>query len=91
MTIEPITREEWEALIRRGSRERSAESTALIAAPVGSGLKMPCRWKHFGKTKVCSGASMLLHVARRHSFIVRTRCRDGMLYVWKEAPHGLEP
>jgi hypothetical protein len=86
MTIEPITRAEFESMgqIRTG-RPRSPEYEAIAGLSPGGGFKVPCRWNHTGHGPTCGGASLAMQVSRRAGIRVATRCKDKVLYVLRVA------
>ena len=84
MSIERITKEEFQALRPIEAKGRRSEETeALLVLPRGTGIKMPCRWQH-DKHNACPGAALLVHVGYRYNFKVLCVCRAGVLYAWKK-------
>lgn len=83
--IVPITEAEFRAA--GGGRHvprHSEESSAIRALAVGEGFKVPCHWRH-NSTGSCGGVSIAHSVAKKHSMKVQTRCKDGVLYVFRVA------
>jgi hypothetical protein len=87
MAIEPITAEEFRVVeFRGGGRSPTPEGKAVVALRPGDGFKAPCRWKHYGIRQLqCVGSSSAHKVASRGGFKVSTRCKDGVLYVFRPA------
>lgn len=84
MAIEPITAEEFRAVEFHGPGI-GLERRAVAALRPGDGFKVPCRWKHKGTSKQCGGAGWISTAARDMGFKVRTRCKDGVVYVFRPA------
>jgi hypothetical protein len=86
MTIERISEEEF--VKARVGVGLSPETAAFYELDPGQGFKTPCRWAHHTKGnsnsgRVCSGTVLIGHFARRIGVKYSTRCRDGVLYVWR--------
>ena len=81
-TITPITKAEFQAVSSlRG--KYTAETVALLALPFDQGFKLKCHWKHYGRS--CGGLIRFHMIAHRHHFVLHARCKDGILYLWKDA------
>lgn len=84
MEVAPIDQTEFEQ-VYTGSTARLPETRLVTALFPMSGVKMPCRWKH-GTTPVnrsCNGTTTFRTAAKRAGFQVHTRCRDGVVYVFR--------
>ena len=78
--IRPITREEYNAVARRGKAERRA----IQQIPgVNQGVAFPCAWKHYENPRgwTCEGASYARRAGQSAGFRVETSCKDRTLYV----------
>ena len=79
----PITSEEFYKKHHRGTK-LSPESTAVLQLAPLTGIKIPCRWKHYGYT--CSGINTLKDTAQRHNKRVLFSHRDkGFILVFCES------
>ena len=82
--VELITRAEWEQ-VQMFSKSPIAKPL-LVALAVGNGFKIPCTWNHNpGKRQNCHGMSIFNHAAKKMGIKVNQRCKDKMLYIWREA------
>ena len=83
--VELITRAEWEQA-RMYSKSPIAKPL-LEALAVGNGFKIPCTWNHSTKRRGrnCHGMTIFNHAAKRMGIKVNQRCKDKMLYIWREA------
>lgn len=81
----PITAEEFDLVYpwERRTTKATPEGRALRALGVGKGFKAACRWKHYGSS--CGGGRVMNHTAKRANIVVRTRCRNRVLYVLRDA------
>lgn len=86
MTIEPITQEEFAKVTVGvgGGWNASPETVAVLALPVGQGIKFPCRWNHSERGNVCYGITGLHTAAKNHGMVgqFNFRCMDKVLYVF---------
>lgn len=79
--IEPLSQEEFDAT--PGSRSpRSAETQAVETLAPLEGIKLPCRWEHWKHQ--CYGLTILRRVARKAGFKIATRCREGIVYIFRD-------
>ena len=84
LKAEPITKAEWESVAWKGTV--SVTLPLLSGLSVGAGFKIPCTWKHgMGKARACSGTTLFTHASKRYGIKIFTRCKDKVLYVWREA------
>jgi len=84
MAITPIS--EGEFLRHFGTyagAKLMAETQAVIGLEEGTGIKLPCRWKHHGKYNSCAGAASLRQAAKRNGHNTTFRCKEGTLYIWR--------
>ena len=75
MAITPIAQDEFPG----------GETLAVSDLKEGTGIKFPCRWRHSGKYKSCSGMAILRHAVKGRGHTTTFRCKDGTLYVWRVA------
>lgn len=88
MTIEPITKEEFGAL-PHAPHALSPEVAALVALPLGKGIKFPCRWKHLLPPKTgCTGISLFHQTSKLRGFKITMRCYNHVVYIWKLSKGG---
>ena len=83
MQIIRITEDEFRGLSPLMGPHLCAEAQAVLSLEPGTGLKVPCRWRHRGGGRNCGGLSVLGGAAHRHGFRVECRCTDGWLYVFR--------
>jgi len=79
--VEPINQEEFDTVGAR--RRHTLESEATRRLLPGTGIKMPCRWKHNDKNDACGGGASLRVVAIKSGFQVKASCREGTLYLFR--------
>lgn len=91
MTIERITREEFEAVPKpRSKGSPSPEVAALRAMNVGEGIKFPCRWKHDTRNR-CASHSAIRGIKQSPlspvslGWKLTIRCHQGTVYVLRIA------
>ena len=85
MTIEAITKEQFLRIGgAHGGQVPCPEWDAVRALTPSTGVRFPCRWQHTHQGQ-CTGVSGLGSVRKRTGFTLRGRCREGYLYVWRDA------
>lgn len=81
--VEQINQAEFEALGHPRSRlAKTPEGAGVLALAPLEGIKFPCRYKH-GALGSCHGLMGFGAFAKRSGMVVRGRCSDGTIYLFR--------
>jgi len=79
--IIPITSEEFQIAICRNTAA-STLTKALMKLEPNEGFKTECVFTHY-KGGNCGGSIRANGASHRLGYTVKTRCKDGTLYIWR--------
>lgn len=83
MTIEKIRFEDMPD--QPLGRSTIPEFDAVRALNPGDAVKFACTWKHYDSNRTCGGATGAYTAAKKAGFVVKSYCRDGVVYVGRPA------
>lgn len=80
MGIMPLTAEEFGS-VARPNNKRTPFTKAVRGLEAGTGFQTLCVFNHSRRS--CHGSSIAWATANSAGFDVRTRCKDGTLYIFR--------